>query len=597
MTARAAARGLPLLAVAAGAIVAVGLAVAARRANGADGFPLDDAWIHLTYARTLAETGRFAYGPWDPVSSGSTSPLYTMILAAGIRAVPSEKVLALALGFLFQTGFLAAVAAWARARGEPPGSVAVAVLLCGLDPRLAALAASGMETSLFLLAIAVAFWAHASARGRTAAAALGLAAWVRPEALLLAAVIGIDLLMSRTRPRPGALVAFAALVAGYVGFNLALGGRWLPSTFAAKTAYYGAISREAFLRSDVLPLVATGAWIVLAPFLVVGIVRAAGAPRLRAEAGWIVALPLAYALVLPFGHRFDRYLVPVLPAAAIVGVAAARHLLDRVAPRRAATVALLGVGVLLAIPAARTGARSYVALCRYHQVRHEAAGRWLAANTSPDAVVATHDIGAIAYYSRRRIVDVAGLVLDEAIAHLRDTDPTPYLADLFTRRAVTHVAALRNWLEVDNVEPAFVADPSPEILEIYPWDPARTHLVPPAASRREQEGVAQLLAGDLDAAIASFDRAIEADPGSARIRLLSGNAYATARRLDRAEAAYREAIALAPSLGEPRYRLATVLAATGRREEARAIARELRLEGRELSIPRLAEFEAALGVP
>ena len=34
--------------------------------QGLAGFPLDDAWIHQTYARNLAETGQLAYLPGQP---------------------------------------------------------------------------------------------------------------------------------------------------------------------------------------------------------------------------------------------------------------------------------------------------------------------------------------------------------------------------------------------------------------------------------------------------------------------------------------------------------------------------------------------------
>jgi hypothetical protein len=45
-------------------------------------------------------------------------------------------------------------------------------------------------------------------------------------------------------------------------------------------------------------------------------------------------------------------------------------------------------------------------------------GRWLERNTPPDAVVATPDIGAIGYYSRRRVVDLAGLITPAMVPHL-----------------------------------------------------------------------------------------------------------------------------------------------------------------------------------
>src|SRR6187200_2362573 len=53
------------------------------------GFPLDDSWIHLTYARNLAEHGEWAFRLGER-SSGSTSPLWTVLLSIGflVRLAP-----------------------------------------------------------------------------------------------------------------------------------------------------------------------------------------------------------------------------------------------------------------------------------------------------------------------------------------------------------------------------------------------------------------------------------------------------------------------------------------------------------------------------
>src|SRR3989304_4633058 len=58
------------------------LYLGASYAGGFLGFPLDDAWIHQTYARNLAERHEFAFIPGHP-SAGSTSPLWSGILAVG----------------------------------------------------------------------------------------------------------------------------------------------------------------------------------------------------------------------------------------------------------------------------------------------------------------------------------------------------------------------------------------------------------------------------------------------------------------------------------------------------------------------------------
>ena len=43
------------------------------------------------------------------------------------------------------------------------------------------------------------------------------------------------------------------------------------------------------------------------------------------------------------------------------------------------------------------------------------AAEWIKNNTAENDVIATHDVGAIGYYSDRKIVDVAGLVTPELI--------------------------------------------------------------------------------------------------------------------------------------------------------------------------------------
>ena len=61
-------------------VVAVALFLLRSQALNSLGYPLDDAWIHQTYARNFAMRGEWAFLPGE-VSAGSTSPLWTLILA------------------------------------------------------------------------------------------------------------------------------------------------------------------------------------------------------------------------------------------------------------------------------------------------------------------------------------------------------------------------------------------------------------------------------------------------------------------------------------------------------------------------------------
>src|SRR5688500_8717677 len=56
------------------------LAVEAYLVGGRLGFPLDDSWIHLQFARSLAAGEGLAYNPGEQVA-GSTSPLWSALLS------------------------------------------------------------------------------------------------------------------------------------------------------------------------------------------------------------------------------------------------------------------------------------------------------------------------------------------------------------------------------------------------------------------------------------------------------------------------------------------------------------------------------------
>src|SRR5512141_2244138 len=81
------------------------------------GFPLDDSWIHLTYARNLAEHGEWAFRLGQR-SAGSTSPLWTVLLSIGFLIGLAPYVWAYLLGWATLT--LLAVYAESLARTLVP---------------------------------------------------------------------------------------------------------------------------------------------------------------------------------------------------------------------------------------------------------------------------------------------------------------------------------------------------------------------------------------------------------------------------------------------------------------------------------------------
>ena len=77
------------------------LLISAYSLNNFLSFPLDDPWIHLTFARNMIEYFSFSYFKNEMATSGSTSPLYTFILAIGFIFTSHEMILSYFLGISF----------------------------------------------------------------------------------------------------------------------------------------------------------------------------------------------------------------------------------------------------------------------------------------------------------------------------------------------------------------------------------------------------------------------------------------------------------------------------------------------------------------
>ena len=91
-----------------GAVVLIaGIYLLTSRFTYGIGFPLDDAWIHQTYARNLALHREWAFRTGIP-SAGSTSPLWSALLALGFLLHLSPYIWTYLLGgiILFALAFV-----------------------------------------------------------------------------------------------------------------------------------------------------------------------------------------------------------------------------------------------------------------------------------------------------------------------------------------------------------------------------------------------------------------------------------------------------------------------------------------------------------
>lgn len=435
------------------------------------GFPLDDSWIHQTFARNLARTGRFAYQSGE-LSAGSTAPLWTILLAVGYLLPIDFRVWSYGLGLLCLALAALLVARLAnQLMPARPVLSSIAALATTLEWHLAWSALAGMETALFIaLSLLLVDLTLRRARAVALGVVGGLLTLTRPEGLVLT---GLALLWRCTDrvSRPawqgrGAMVLDIATIVGVFGFvtapgvvlNIAAAGTPLPTTYYAKSAAYAVDPSPAsifrFLGRAALEL-ATGPLLLLAPAIGYLIVREGRAAlvairdrrlgRIAAPSAlpitWISALLLLYAIELPAVFHHGRYLMPTIPWLILLGLRGLDDLLASLPLRLVArtTPALLAL-FWLAMWA--NGAVVYGWDCRFINDEQIAVAHWLRANTPADAVIATHDIGAIGYFANRRLVDTAGLITPELARHARDqASISAYLA----QHQVEYLAIFPSW--------------------------------------------------------------------------------------------------------------------------------------------------------
>lgn len=594
-------KGILLLILLTGIIFPIYMVVHAHITNdGIDCFPLDDPWIHLTYARNLYEHGTFKYSPDAPYSQGSTSPLYTFILSIGYHITQNEKILSYVLGILFHVLFLITFVMWARSRLGNAIWVSAALLLIAFDSRIGILAVSGMETSLYLFLVALAFLARIKGQWLISGIVLGLSIWVRPDIIILILVFIIDSFIEKLNKekeknlsitRIGStknwihfISSVGVLTASYFVFNMLIGGNLLPNTFAAKILDYRNIPISKFLTQDVVSTFTSNGWIILFPFaagmfIYTAITLFKGRKvKLREEVGWILGLTLVYLIFLPFSHRFNRYLIPMLPAFAILSITGLKLIISYNKPKdhlkwkipiTISIVILLLFSCIQQCVTAITAVQEYRATCFYYWVRHERTGRWLESNTPKNAVIATHDVGAIAFYSRRKIVDLVGIIQPQTAQYLHKPNYITYLKNLFERESVTHLAVLRNWIEIANIKPIFIASSKPEILEVYEWIPDITHLMPEKASLlNEMAKRAISQQKNLTTAMGFLKQSLKIDNKSSYTWSLLGMIYELDRNPYLASQAFQKATNLFPKNPLSLFHYAKNLNKIGKKKEA-----------------------------
>ena len=429
------------------AVFLVSLAAALRTAlRWTDGrliYALDDAYIHMAVAKTLASHGIWGCTPFH-FSSSSSSLLWTFGLGVAYRAFQVHDWTPLVLNVGFAIGTLVVAEVSLARFGAPPVLRASALVGIVVAFPLAGMALMGMEHILHLLltigfaAVAVeALTRHPESprqeRRRTVALCVlgALLGASRYEGFFLIGLACLAFLVRRQLLRAVSTGVAALLpVAAFGAISAANGSYFLPnplmvkavgetaSTFSALLKPFGSEDLAFFQNNRAMPILA-----------VLGILGALAHWRARRSV-WRppVLLPLLLAgMILLHGHfvfsplywayRYDAYLVGFgIFVAAVV-------LVEMPAPRALPRGALPALLVASLVPVVADVREGLVPDAEIEGMRGTYLEQYQTAQFIrryyPGATVIVNDLGAVTYYTQARILDLVGLGDLEPLAIMR----------------------------------------------------------------------------------------------------------------------------------------------------------------------------------
>ena len=439
------------------------------------GFPLDDAWIHQTYARNLAQSGGWEFIPGQ-VSAGSTSPLWTMLLSIGF-------MLGLRTPFiwtsLLSTGMLIGIALVTNEILQHFFSKTPIIGIAGslfviFDWHLLWSSASGMETLLYCLASIYIFWILLSGKYWGWLGALcGLIVWIRPDGITMLGpvflLIIIQIISRNFRFRDGLffLIPMLGLLVLYGLFNYSISGSVVPNTFFAKQTEYASVLQQPFVQrfGNILIVPISGAGIFLMPGFVLAIYQSVKKHNwwMIAAILWFLGYGVLYAMRLPMTYQHGRYLFPMIPVFFLIGIIGTVRFLSAYKEtnpkvRNIIKPAMIGIflcSFIFMIAGIKTLAADLQTIDRL-MVQPAI---WIKENTEIDSLVAVHDIGAMGYFGERKIIDLAGLIQPELIPIIRDEEKIErYLIEVKADYLVVFEDWYPGFTEIGRLEENFVLE-------------------------------------------------------------------------------------------------------------------------------------------
>jgi hypothetical protein len=383
----------------------------------------DDAYISYQYARRVAAGEGFTFSPGAPPVYGTTTPLWTLILAGFARLGVPPPV---AAPWLTSVGH-GATAALVLLVGVAIGGLALGLAAGALTALSFSVyfRAGGMETALVTaLSAGLALVLLRGRRRGWPGALLGLLLLARPDAGLLAAVIFAGWALRKDDRRevllPNALV-MSAVYLPWAVYALWTFHDLVPWSLRAKAVVKasGEMNLSTFRRWFLGGVSPWLFWVAAASCVIGAIGVAVRAPRFRPFIAWAGL----YCFALPAGGAPDFlwYYVPPLWVGLLLSMAGLQVLVSAL-PRglRAPAYPLLAAAAVcgyafLSYRGIEPLLRADNPYLRFHQML----GRKVAELAKPGEMVAAPEVGCIAYYSGCRVLDIRGVTCPEVIVQAR----------------------------------------------------------------------------------------------------------------------------------------------------------------------------------
>lgn len=197
----------------------------------------EDAFITFQFSRRIAEGLGFVYNPGQPIY-GTTTPFFTLLLAAWMKLIPDPRIGAWLLNVTAFTGMLVFTAASLKKLGISQIKQIMVIALMTFSSRLWSADTGGMETPLVLFLMAVSWYLLIQGSFIWTGFFCGLLLWTRIDLALWMLVLAFPAFKKGVKTGVLFLISAMVVYLPWVIYATLTFGSPIPNTITAKAIAY-----------------------------------------------------------------------------------------------------------------------------------------------------------------------------------------------------------------------------------------------------------------------------------------------------------------------------------------------------------------------